>query len=318
MMPSTIDAPAPKLNIKFPKPISFEWVRFEDNLPDNSGSQAIKAAVHIDDLRRRWSPSTAGEYATALDQYVRWLERTNRVTLRSKVAAAFIWRSMDQEVVAHSSIFFEHAMVHLTTGLMRSVQRLDGRRHFDLANDSLGKLITYHGDTTSAYLKHLVTMCKDLCEVRGMISGLDDQPNKSDLEICRRALNMLPDVPRASQLFSYCEDLREHLATRYCTAYAVDAADRERFDEAEVAMSVLGEDHPLRVKYSKMRISVLQQKIPFETWIFSIADEEPIQNIPEVRTTSRAPLFDFIDADDADEDVQEARAQVGEEMGQKM
>jgi len=286
---------APKLHVKFPKPISCEWVRFEQNLPENSGPKAMKAAVYIDDLRRRWSPVTIDEYVTALDQYVHWLRRTNRVTLVPKIAPVFVWRSIDQGIVAHSSIFFEHAMVHLTAGLMKSVQRREFSTHFESANKSLGSLITYHGDTTSAYLKHLVEICHDLCKVREMTSGLGDQPIETDVDQCKRALNVLPNVPRDSQLYPYSEELREYLAIKYCGAYAAGAAEHERFDEAEVAMSVLGPDNPLYVKYSKMRTSVLQQKIPFETWIFSISDEEIIKNIPRV-VTQAAPLFDFVDA----------------------
>ena len=254
----------------------------------------MRAAVYMDGLRRSWSPHVVEQYAKAIDQYIRWLRRTDRVDAQTPVAPTFVWRSGDQDVVVHSSIFFEHAMVHLTAGLMKSVQRLPCDKHFETARRSLGDVITYRGDTASAYAKHFVDICQRVCRVRTKIADIGDEVRETDIAICKEALNTLPAVPIASELYSYCSELKHFLAERYCTAYAAHAASEERFDEAEAAMSALGDEHPLRVKYGKLRMSVMQKKIPFDTWLFSITDEEITEKNP-VENLEVAPLFDDID-----------------------
>lgn len=272
---------SPKLHIKFPRPLSHDWIKFENNLPLGSSPESLRAAVHLDYSRRNWSIHTAVSYANELDQYIRWLKRTGNDKKASSVPSIFAWRCIDQGEVVHPSIFFEHAMVHFVIGLMAAHQNNSFDDHFDTAIKSIEQVKTYKGDYTSAYVKKIIKDTYSLCKMRNMTNELTDTSTADDIiDICKEALSYSPKIPHASNLHQYTTELSEFFGKKLCTAYAKKAAQNDEWATAEAAASVLGDEHKLTVQYKKLRMAVSQKQIPFETWLFSITDEVPVEKIP--------------------------------------
>ena len=283
----------PKLNLKFPRPLAHEWIKFEQNLPEGSSCKALQAAVHLDSVRRDWSAHTARSYANELDQYVRWLKRTGKDAVEPTIPSVYAWRGLDQGDIVHPSIWFEHAMVHLVLGLMNTITRVPAQGEFDIAKESIQHVRTYRADHTSAYIKHLISDCEKLCAARQTFFDMGETQTTTKLT---ETINLLPNVARASNLYPYVTEFREYLTKQLCIAHAEVAAAREDYSVADAAASMLGDEHDLRMRYRKLRTTTLQPELTFDDWLFSITEPEEIKEEPQVSV--EVAHFDNLDLSD--------------------
>ena len=162
---------------------------------------------------------------------------------------------------------------------------------------SMQQVHTYRSDHTSAYLKHLIYDCEQICNVREML-----RTDSLTTDKLVEALNTLPNVAKQSNLYPYVSEMRNYLSTQLCTAYASEAAEKENYSVAEAAASTLGDDHPLKNRYMKLRMTTLQPEMTFDEWLFSITVPEDLDLTTSVVSTPEIAHFDNLDTSPCDQE----------------
>ena len=274
-----------RLNCKFPKPISEEWLKFEEFLPPGSSTAAIALGVSLDEERRAWAGADnesaitkAMTYCDSFEQYVRWRERNPETIHSGCNEPAYVWRSFDNEIIVHHSLFFEQGMCNTVMAMIQSHLGHEERCQdfFAVASTAFNKVCCFPGQQHIAWTKAIVPMIRNILQVRNITKNIEssgDMPPLDKIELCKRALSLIPHCPhKYHELYTYAEALRDFIGTHLIHTYIAKYEIEDEYGMAEAASAVLGENTQQAKQYRNLRLTLGGTPVSFEEWINVISD----------------------------------------------
>ena len=267
----------PKVAPTFPRPKGC-GVQMHETLPANASSGAIRVAMDLGSSRRAWEEGenivqAAGKYTVLFDQYITWLERSQKTSLKRQNAITspptFIWRDHENNIVASASPYFEQAMNHFTMGLVSTrIGDADAaKEHFQVAQNAASNVEVIRGVPNIRYNCSSFTVIADALQRAARIPELTVLDAAEErLTLALELLHEFPLIPFNSTFRDYIDDVKDVLFEHALRAQMELHCDADQFADAYIYADIL-RDEPNKRFFQSMAITARQTLKDTDEWI---------------------------------------------------
>lgn len=268
-------------------------------LPKNAPPSALRVAMDLDRARREWADTkyvvkSAKKYVQLYDQFMQWLQRSDSTT-RDGV---FVWRDSDENIIASSSEHFEHMMNNHAMGLMSAYvgDMEQAMEHFNAAQEAGERIPIIVGQQYARYNTKVLSSLAQLLQRAARVQELTTIESAEEREaLAHSLLKDFPDIPRASVWYKYSKLVSSALLEHAIRAHMHNLVQEDKFAEAHVYASILGDERACEFLESMSR-TARQSLMDPEKYMETLETQTNTEGVVEQNTGIAAVQYLGFDA----------------------